>query len=56
MNDKKVLALIGCGKFAHHFVKLFLAHPNLGKLYVCDLIREKAESFRDEFGTEIIDT
>lgn len=56
MNDKKVLALIGCGKFAHHFVRLFLAHPNVEKLYVCDLIRAKAESFRDEFGTEIIDS
>lgn len=56
MNDKKVLALIGCGKFAHHFVKLFMAHPNVEKLYVCDLIREKAESFRDEFGAEIIDS
>lgn len=56
MNGTKTLALIGCGKFAHHFVKLFLAHPDLKKLYVCDLIREKAESFRDEFGVEIIDS
>ena len=56
MDNKKTLALIGCGKFAHHFVRLFMAHPAVEKLYVCDLIREKAESFRDEFGTEIIDT
>ena len=56
MNKKMTLALIGCGKFAHHFVKLFMLHPYVEKVYVCDLIREKAEKFRDEFGTEIIDT
>ncbi len=56
MNKKQTLALIGCGRFAHHFVKLFKEHPYTEQIYVCDLIPEKAESFRDEFGVDIIDS
>ena len=56
MENQKTLALIGCGKFAKNFVKLFMAHPSVKKLYVCDLIREKAEEFRENYGTEIIDS
>lgn len=56
MNKKLTLAIIGCGKFAKHFAKLFMAHPYVEKVYACDLIREKAEEFRDNYGTEIIDT
>lgn len=56
MNNKKTLALVGCGKFARHFMPLFMAHPSVEKLYVCDLIREKAEEFSRDFGAEIIDS
>jgi len=54
MNEKISVAIIGCGKFAHHFVELFKAHPNTEKVYVCDLIAEKAKEFSEEFGVEII--
>jgi len=56
MENRKTLAIVGCGKFAKHFVPLFLAHPSVKKLYVCDLVREKAEEFKESFGTEIIDS
>lgn len=39
----KNVAVIGCGDFAGRFVSLFKAHPNVGKVYVCDTIRERAE-------------
>ncbi len=54
MSQKISIAVIGCGKFAHHFVELFKAHPNTEKVYVCDLVPEKAQQFAEEFGVEII--
>ena len=56
MSKKFTVAVIGCGKFAHHFVNLFKMHPLTKKVYVCDLIREKAEEFKEEFDVDIIDT
>ena len=57
MNNKKLtVAVVGCGKFAKMFVPLFQAHPYVEKVYVCDLIREKAEAYKEKFGVEIIDT
>lgn len=56
-NKKKItFAFIGCGGFARWFVPIFKAHPDVEKIYVCDLIRERAEAFRDDFDVEIIDT
>lgn len=56
MNEKLTVAIIGCGRFARFFVPLFKAHPYVEKVYVCDLIREKAEEFKNRFDVEIIDT
>ena len=56
MNKKLTLCFIGCGRFARFFVPLFKAHPNVEKVYVCDLIRERAESYSKEYEVEIIDT
>lgn len=56
MNKKLTIAFIGCGKFAHHFVNLFKHHPLVEKVYLCDLVREKAESFSREFDLEIVDS
>ena len=50
------IAVIGCGPFAHHFIELFKNHPYTDKVYVCDLIPEKAEAFSKEFDVEIIDS
>ena len=36
------IAIIGCGEFAKEFVPLFKNHPTVKKVYVCDLIKEKA--------------
>lgn len=54
--EKLTIAIIGCGHFAHSFIDLFKAHPNVNKVYVCDLIPEKAEAFSKEFGVEIIES
>lgn len=56
MNKKITIAIVGCGDFAKHFVRLFKTHPHVEKVYVCDLIRERAEKYRDEFDVEIIDS
>lgn len=54
MKNKLVVAVIGCGAFSQRFIKLFKEHPNVDKVYVCDLISEKAEEFSKRFGVEII--
>ncbi len=52
---KKIrMAIIGCGPFAKQFVSLFKNHPNVEKVYVCDLIKEKAKNFAECFEVEII--
>ena len=56
MNQKLVVAVIGCGDFARNFVPLFKAHPLVEKVYVCDLIPERAQEYHQKFDVEIIDT
>ena len=56
MQKKLRIAVIGCGAFAKRFINLFKYHPNTEKVFVCDLIKEKAESFSKQFGVEIIDS
>lgn len=56
MSKELTVAIIGCGNFAQFFVPLFKAHPTVKKVYVCDLIREKAEDYARRFDVEIIDS
>lgn len=56
MNKILTVAVIGCGNFAKEFVSLFKAHPYVEKVYVCDLIPEKAKEYSEKFDVEIIDT
>ncbi len=57
MNREKMkIAIIGCGRFSKYFVELFKAHPVVEKVYVCDLIRERAEQYSKDYDVEIIDT
>ena len=56
MHQKLVVAMIGCGNFAQHFVELFKKHPYTEKVYVCDLIPEKAQEYAKRFDVEIIPT
>jgi predicted dehydrogenase len=53
-QDKIKIAIIGCGSFARFFVPLFKGHPSVEKVYVCDLIRERAENYSKNFDVEII--
>lgn len=56
MNEKLTVAVIGCGNFAQGFVNLFKKHPYVEKVYVCDLIDEKAKDYSERFDVEIIKT
>lgn len=53
-KEKIKIAVIGCGRFAKNFVPLFKAHPEVEKVYVCDLIPERAQQYCEDFGVEII--
>lgn len=56
-NSSKInLAVIGCGEFAKGFVPLFQAHPLVEKVFVCDIVKEKAAAYSNRFGAEIIDS
>ena len=55
-NKKMTVAFVGCGRFAKFFVPLCQNHPYVEKVYVCDLISEKAKDYSEKFGVEIIDT
>lgn len=56
MNQKLTVAIIGCGNFAINFVDLFKEHPYTEKVYVCDLIPEKAQKYSEKFNVEIIES
>jgi len=60
MNDKNKhelhVAIIGCGDFAKHFVPLFLAHPTVDSLKVCDIDEKRAREYAKTFNVGIIKT
>ena len=56
MKKKLTVAFIGCGSFARMFVPLFQKHPLCEKVYVCDIIPERAREYNELFGAEIIDS
>lgn len=51
---KLTVAMIGCGRFASFFVPLFKAHPEVEKVYVCDILEERAKSYSKKFDVPII--
>lgn len=53
-NPKFTLAVVGCGSFARHFVPLFMTHPNVSRVFVCDKIPARAEEYARTFGADII--
>lgn len=55
-KEKIKIAVIGCGRFAKNFVPLFKAHPCVEKVYVCDLIADRAEQYSKNFDVKIIDS
>lgn len=52
--EKIRVAIVGCGEFAQFFVPLFQSHPYVERVFCCDLIEEKARSYSEKFGVEII--
>ena len=55
-KEKIKIAIIGCGRFSPFFVPLFKNHPSVEEVYVCDIIRERAEDFAKRFDVKIIDS
>ena len=55
-KEKIRICFIGCGRFARSFIPLFKAHPSVEKVYVCDLIPERAKDYSEKFDVEIIDS
>ena len=53
-HQKATIAVIGCGAFSPFFIPLFKAHPYTEKVYVCDLIAEKAKEYSEKFGVDIV--
>ena len=54
MDKNLTVAIIGCGKFSPNFVPLFKAHPLVDKVYVCDLLPDRAAAVAQKFGVEIV--
>ncbi|MBE5784164.1 MAG: Gfo/Idh/MocA family oxidoreductase [Clostridiales bacterium] len=54
--EKIRVCFIGCGAFAKGFVPLMQAHPFVEKVYVCDIIPERAREYSKLFNVEIIPT
>ena len=55
-HQKATVAVIGCGAFSPFFIPLFKAHPYTEKVYVCDIVPEKAKECSEKFGVDIIDS
>ncbi len=53
-QEKIRIAMIGCGRFAKSFVPLFKAHPAVEKVWVCDLIPERAKNYSERFGVDVL--
>ncbi len=56
MRTKITLAVIGCGAFADFFIELYKKHPDVEKVYVCDIIKERQNAFCKKFNVEGIDS
>ena len=53
MRKKLRVAVVGCGEFSRHFIPLFLAHPDVEAVSVCDLLPERAAARAEQFGVPI---
>ena len=54
MPEKINIAIIGCGEFSPHFIPLFQNHPYVKKVWVCDILPERAKAASERFGAPII--
>ncbi len=49
MENKKVIAVVGCGRIARTHFPTFVQMENVRVKYACDLILEKAEKMKEDF-------
>jgi len=56
MRERIRICMIGCGAFARNFVPLFKVHPDVEKVWVCDLVPERSAKYSADYGVDIIDS
>lgn len=56
MDNKMRVAVVGCGEFSQHFIPLFKMHPVVEKVFVCDLLEERAKNYSEKFDVEIVNS
>lgn len=56
MKEKLKIVVVGCGAFSKSFIPLFKAHPEVEKVWVCDLVEEKAKSHSKDYDVPIIES
>lgn len=44
------LGIVGAGQFSGHFASLFRLHPDVGDVYVTDVVPERAQRLTDDLG------
>lgn len=50
---KKIkIGVVGLGQFAPEMVPLFIAHPGVSEVYACDVVPERLEAARKDFGVQ----
>ena len=49
MSERLNICFIGCGRFVRNFIPLFKAHPVVESVSVCDLLKDRADSYAKDF-------
>lgn len=44
------IGMVGVGQFAHHFISLYMAHPLVSDVALCDLDPKKLEAASRRYG------
>lgn len=52
MNELLKIGVLGCGDFSANFIDLFLSHPYVESVVVCDIIHEHAERYAKKFNVD----
>ena len=50
------LGIVGAGKFAPTFIQLFSRHPLVTKVWVTDLVPERAKAMHEKYGVDTMDS
>lgn len=54
--EKIRLCVVGCGGFSNQFIRLFQVHPQIERVWVTDLLPERAADFRARYGVGVFES